>query len=146
MSFAMTYWTWLIVGLILLGLELMLPVVFFLWLGVSAFVTAALVFVFPEIGWQIQLVGFSILSLLSVGISRKYFVKAQSQSEIPNLNQRAQQYIGRTAILSEPIRQGIGKVNIDDSQWQATGPNLNKGTVVKITAVEGSLFTVEAVE
>ena len=38
-------WSWLIVGLVLLGLELMLPGGVFLWLGISAVVTGLVLFI-----------------------------------------------------------------------------------------------------
>jgi len=139
----MTYWTWLVAGLVMLAIELLAPMAFFLWLGVSAFVTGLVVLLIPELAWQSQLLIFSVLSVSGIVISRRYLVRRQTHSEAPDLNQRAQQYVGRIVVLSEPIRQGMGKVVVDDSRWQVTGPRLEKGTEVRITHVRGSVFTVE---
>ncbi len=142
----LTWWSWIIVGLVLFGFELLAPFTFFLWLGASALVTALILFVAPDITWQMQFLIFSVLSVFSIMISRRYLVNKQTESEIPNLNRRAQQYIGRVFTLSESIEQGVGKIKVDDSHWKVTGPKLKKGTEVRVTGAQGSVFTVEASE
>ncbi len=48
MSFLATaVWGWLVVGFILLALELLAPLTYFLWLGASALVTALVLFIVP---------------------------------------------------------------------------------------------------
>ena len=58
-------WSWLIVGLVLLGLELMLPGGVFLWLGISAIVTGFIRFVFP-LDFPHQVGVFGILGVMSI--------------------------------------------------------------------------------
>lgn len=36
----------------------------------------------------------------------------------PLLNKRSEQLIGRTATLGEPIKEGYGRIRIDDLQWR----------------------------
>ncbi|NKB63427.1 MAG: NfeD family protein [Gammaproteobacteria bacterium] len=145
MDFSLSYWWWLAAGLIMLTIELLAPFAFFLWLGVSALVTAFLVMTIPELPWQMQALIFSILSVISIVISRRFTTRKTSDSELPNLNRRASQYVGRTAPLYDPIVNGIGKISIDDSQWQVEGPELERDSVVKIVGVNGSVLIVEAV-
>ena len=142
----LSYWGWIIFGLVLLAFELVAPVMFFLWLGASALVTAIVLFVLPETTWQMQFLLFSVLSVVSIILSRRYLVKHQTKSETPNLNRRAQQYVGRVFTLSESIEQGVGKIKVDDTHWKVSGPQLGKGTEVRVTGANGSVFTVEAVE
>ena len=40
-------------------------------------------------------------------------------------------------MLSEPIVNGQGKLDIEGTRWDVLGPNLAKGATVKVTAVEG---------
>ena len=141
----MTFWSWLIIGLVLLGLELLAPATYFLWLGVSALVTAVIIYLIPEIAWQMQFLIFSGLSVISIVISRKYLVNKQTKSDVPNLNRRGQQYIGRVFTLSEDIEQGTGKIRVDDTYWSVTGPPLVKGTEVRVTGADGSIFSVEPI-
>jgi len=144
--FAMTHWSWLILGLVLLVLELVAPIAFFLWLGASALVTALVLFLLPDMAWQLQFLLFSVLSVVSILVSRKYLFRQKIKSELPNLNRRSQQYVGRVFTLTEPITNGYGKISVDDSQWRVTGPALEKGSAVRVTSANGSVFEVEAVE
>ncbi len=133
-------------GMVLLAFELLAPFTFFLWLGVSALITALILFIVPETTWQGQFLIFSVLSVLSIILSRRFLVKRQTQSEIPNLNRRAQQYVGSVFVLSEGIEQGQGKIKVDDTYWKVSGPKLEKGSEVRITGADGAVFTVEAVK
>ena len=141
-----SFWAWLCIGFALLALELLASFTFFLWLGTSALVTALVLFLFPETTWQVQFLIFSILSVISIILSRRFLVNQQSKSEVPKLNRRAEQYIGRIFTLSENIEQGEGKIKVDDTYWKVSGPRLEKGTEVRVTGAEGAVFTVEAVE
>jgi membrane protein implicated in regulation of membrane protease activity len=144
--FGLSYWGWLIIGLVLLGLELVASFSFFLWLGASALVTALVLFVLPDTGWEVQFLIFSVLSVVSIILSRRFLVNRQTESEVPNLNRRAQQYIGRVFTLSEAIEQGEGKIKVDDTHWKVSGPKLDRGAEVRVTGTNGSVFTVEAVD
>ncbi len=141
----MTYWGWFAVGLVLLAFELVAPLTFFLWLGMSALVTGLAALVLPGMPWQVQFLVFSILSVTSIVISRRYLVRRQTVSDVPNLNRRAQQYVGRVFTLSEDIQQGAGKIKVDDTYWNVTGAPLKKGTEVKVVSADGAVFAVEAV-
>ncbi len=132
-------------GLGLLVLELVAQFMFFLWLGVSALVTGLVVYLVPEMGWQVQFLLFSALSVISILVSRRYFFRGQIETELPNLNRRGQQYVGRTFTLDEAIINGYGKISVDDSHWRVTGPALEKGAAVKVVAANGSVFEVEQV-
>jgi len=143
---AMTHWTWLILGLAMLVLELLAPFTFFLWLGVSALVTALASYLAPSMTWQSQFLIFSVLSVVSIWLSRHYLVNRQTKSELPHLNRRAQQYVGRVFTLTEAIENGYGKISVDDTRWQVKGPALPKGARVKATGSDGSVLTVVAVE
>ncbi len=136
-------WGWLLIGMMLLAIELIAPFAFFLWLGVSALLTALILFLFPTTIWQVQGLIFSMLAVVSVILSRRYLVHRQTESEIPNLNRRAQQYVGKVFILIECIEHGHGKIKVDDTYWQVSGPKLEKGSKVRITRVNGAVFTVE---
>ncbi|MEM7193839.1 MAG: NfeD family protein [Pseudomonadota bacterium] len=140
----MTPWTWLIIGLVLLVLELLAPAIFFLWLGAAAIVTAGVLFLIPELSWQAQILIFSILSVVSIYGSRRYIKSRPLKSELPNLNRRSSQYVGRVFTLTEPIRNGYGKISVDDTRWQVRGPEMEAGRDVRVVSADGSILTVEA--
>lgn len=136
-------WTWWIAGLILLVLEIVLPGTFFLWFGVSALIigTSALLF---DWAWQIQVIGFVVLALVLVVVGRRFFSWNASPAE-QVLNDRAARLVGNEYVLAEPIVDGRGRVRIDDTTWRITGPNLQSGARVRVTAIDGAVLRVEPV-
>ncbi len=140
------FWHWWIFAGLLLILELTAPAFFFLWLGIAAAAVGLILLVFPSIGIETQLVLFAIASIVSVVAWRKYRETRPLTTDQPNLNRRGHQYIGRQFSLTGPIDNGVGKVTVDDSTWKVRGPDLPAGTHVKVTGVEGTVFTVESAE
>lgn len=140
-------WSWIVFGLVLLALELAMPGVFLIWLGTAAVVTGLAVIV-SGIGWPLQWGLFGVLSLVFVGgwvgYQRRRYGKSPP-SESPMLNRRTARYLGREVVLAEAIREGIGRVNIEDSIWQVSGPELPAGTAVRIVGAQGSVLVVEPV-
>ncbi len=63
----------------------------------------------------------------------------------PFLNQRSASLVGRTATLHEPIREGRGRIRLDDTLWQVMGPDLPVGTQVKVVSSNGRDLRVEPV-
>ncbi len=135
-------WNWLILAALLFAVEILVPGVFLIWFGLAALIvgTSALV---VGISWQVQLVLFSGLSVASVIISKRYLRRDDDQSDKPLLNQRAEQYIGRSFVLSKSIENGRGGVKIADSIWQVEGEDCAEGTLVKIVGAEGTILKVE---
>jgi membrane protein implicated in regulation of membrane protease activity len=140
------FWHWWILAGLLLILELTAPAFFFLWLGIAAAAVGLILMVFPSIGIETQLVLFGIASIVAVIAWRKYRESRPIKSDQPNLNRRGHQYIGRMFSLDHPIVNGVGKVTVDDSTWKVKGADMPAGTHVKVTGVDGVVFTVEAAD
>lgn len=138
------FWHWWILAGVLLILELTAPAFFFLWLGIAAAAVGLILLVFPNIPIETQLVLFGIASIVAVMAWRKYRETRPVTTDQPNLNRRGHQYINRVFSLDSPIVNGVGKVTVDDSTWKVKGPDLPAGTPVKVTGVDGTVFTVEA--
>jgi membrane protein implicated in regulation of membrane protease activity len=139
--FTLGPWTWMILAAILFALEVMSPGIFLMWFGMAAAVTSLLAFAF-EIGWQWQLVWFCVLSLAAVLVALKYLRNNPLQSDRPLLNERAVQHIGQCYDLVDPIVNGRGSVKIGDSIWRVAGPELPKGTRVRVLGADGTLLKV----
>ncbi len=136
------YWHWWVLGLGLLVAEMLLPTGFvLLWIGASAIIVGALAWALP-LNWQIELVLFSVLSLASFLVWKR-FRPAAVESDRPTLNRRGDSYIGRTFTLKDPIVNGVGKLRVDDSQWRITGPDVPEGTQVRVTRADGATLHVE---
>lgn len=137
-------WSWLVLGFVLLGLELVVPGGILLWLGVSAVVTALVALFAPATGWPLQVLIFGVLSIGSISAWLR-LRPTEEESDRPFLNRRADRFIGRELVLDEPIRDGQGRVALGDTMWRVEGPDLTAGTRIRVVAVEGALLKVEAV-
>lgn len=135
-------WNWLLLGLVLLGLEIVAPGVHFVWFGFSAMVVAGLVAAFA-IAWGWQVLAFSLIAAVLVMVMRNYASPLKAKSDLPELNSRARQYIGRTAHLEDAISGGRGRVRIGDTMWIVAGADAPAGTKVKIVDADGIVLKVE---
>lgn len=140
------YWHWVVFGLVLIVLEMLAPGFVLLWFGTGALLVGALLYVFPELSWQWQFFVFSIFSILSL-VAWKYWSK-NNEADDPEsgvLNQRGKALIGRETVLIEPIINGVGRIQVDDTFWRVNGEELNKGKLVRVVDVEGATLKVEHV-
>ena len=137
------FWHWWAFGALLLIVELLVPGTFFLWMAESAVVTGVLLWIFPSLALESQLVAFSLLSLISIVLARKFYKRHPIQTDQPLLNQRTAQYIGRVFTLEHPIVNGQGKIRVDDSIWKIQGEDCAVGSRVKVVDAEGVVLKVE---
>lgn len=135
-------WNWFIAAVALLVLETIVPGVHFVWFGLAAVVVGVIALA-SDIAWQWQLIIFALVAMSTVFIVRRYADPASAKSDEPDLNIRGAQYIGRTVVVAEEIRQGRGKVQVGDTLWHAEGEDVKAGTRVKVVGVDGTALVVE---
>jgi hypothetical protein len=146
-------WLWLILAVLLMALETVVPGVHFLWFGMAASVTGVIALALGSFApataaaftWPLQVILFALLSFATVFVVRRWARAEQADSDLPDLNVRAQQYVGRAFVVAEPISGGRGKVKVGDTLWQAEGPDAPAGAQVRVTGTRGTVLTVEAV-
>ncbi|TWH00159.1 hypothetical protein L598_001100000750 [Mesorhizobium sp. J18] len=142
-------WNWMLLGLILLILEILVPGVFLLWIGIAAILTGGLSLQLWDLGfwtWQVQVLMFLLLSLVSVFAGKRLLARpASGETDQPFLNQRAEQLIGRTATLEEAIVEGYGRIRLGDTLWRISGPDLPAGARVRVTAARDGTLQVEPI-
>lgn len=136
-------WGWIIAGVLLVGLEVLAPGAFMLWLGIAALVTGALLFV-VTLPWEATALVFAVLAVGSVllgrWLSRRRPALARPE---PVLNRRGDSLVGRVVLLEEAIDQGRGRARIDDTVWRIEGPDLPVGRRVRVVGVDGALLQVQ---
>ena len=137
------YWHWLILAVALIILEILIPGAYFLWMGISAVVVGAAMFVFPQMAILVQVLIFAILSVITVMLYRSYRKKNPLVTDEPALNRRGEKYIGQSFTLKEPIVNGVGNIKVDDSTWKIKGFDIDAGETVRVVAVEGTTLIVE---
>ncbi len=140
------YWHWIVLGLLLVILEMLLPGFVLIWFGVGALLVGGLLYVIPEMSWEWQLLVFSIFSLTSV-FAWRYWSKNNltDDPESDILNQRGRALIGRETLLIEPIVNGVGRIQVDDTFWRVNGKDLEDGKLIRVVDVEGATLKVEHV-
>ncbi|MCA0278318.1 MAG: NfeD family protein [Proteobacteria bacterium] len=130
-------WVWMLLGFVLLTLEIFAPGVFLLWIGIAALLVGALslqLWDWASWTWHAQVLTFVVLSLASAYLGKRITNNSSERSDQPLLNQRGAQMVGRTATLTEAIREGRGRIKLGDTTWRVSGPDLPVGTQVRVVA------------
>lgn len=134
-------WSWLLLALLLAGIEVVVPGTFFIWFGVAALIVGLIAFA-VSLSWQVELVLFVLLSAASVLIGRRFYGRATKEGD-GFANDRLGRQIGRLAVVDRAIEGGSGHIRLDDTVWRADGPDLPVGTRVRITGHRDGRFLVE---
>ena len=142
----LVYWHWWVFAVVLIILEILTPGAFFLWLSVAASIVGLILLIIPDIGWELQLILFSLISVLAIAIANIWFKRNPIKSSKPSLNQREDDLIGKVFEVEQAIINGSGRVKVGESTWKANGPNSKRGTLVRVIRVDGAELFVEPVQ
>lgn len=138
------YWVWAIIGLALAALEMLVPGVYLIWLALAALAVAVLSFVSgPPLAMEV--IAFVSLSLIFVFSAKRWLRERPIVSSDPLLNNRAGRLVGETALVTQAIESGAGRVKIGDSEWTARGSGADVGERVRITGSRGTDLLVEPI-
>ena len=137
------FWHWLILALVLAGIEMLTPGFFAIWLGGAALITGLIVLVISSMSWENQHILFAVLTVVSVLAWYKLGRRILIPTDDATLNRRGDSLVGRSGDLVEPIVNGRGRVKIDDSVWRAEGHDAPLGTRMVVTGVQGAILKVD---
>ncbi|MGE0714127.1 MAG: NfeD family protein [Alphaproteobacteria bacterium] len=137
------FWHWLSLGGLLVAVEILVPGVYLLWLGIAALLVGGVSWLKPDLHWQYQVLLFALFAVSDVWLSRRFFRYHQADSDRPHLNRRGEAYVGRVFTLERPIVDGVGRLHVEDTMWRIAGPDLPAGTRVAITGVDGATLKVD---
>lgn len=137
------FWHWWIAAVVLLLIEILAPGAVFMWMGFAAGVVGLLLLLIPGLSWELQFLIFGLLSVAAIVAWRYYQKRNPTETELPTLNRRGEQYVGRVFTLEDGIVNGTGVIRVDDSRWKIEGEDLPAGTRVRVTGVEGTVLKVE---
>jgi len=141
----MTWWSWIIVGLALLGAELLTPGGFFVFFfGLAALAVGGLASLGLGGPLWLQCLLFSALSVGSIALFRHRLVRwlgAHPERPVDSL-------VGEVGTIQEPLApNGVGKVELRGTVWTArnVGPRLLRpGERCRVARVEGLTLMVRA--
>ena len=138
---------WMILAIVLLGVELVTGTTYILWVAAAALIMAGLVFIFP-LSWGVQFVLFFILSVVLLVLGHKYVRPKFKGGEPAELNDRARTMVGEPVKAVADFEFGKGRVSHGDTQWAAaliSGKEAKAGDQLRIVSVKGATLQVEAV-
>ena len=138
---------WVLAGLCLSLLELIVPGVFLIWFGLAAFLMSIVAYFAPLMPVTTQLIWFALFSavfaLCGFFCYRYIFKKIKEPAEYKNLNDTAEQLVGKLVTLAEDCVDNQTKVKVGDSFWLAyCEKQLKKGDRAKIVGVKDSLILI----
>lgn len=140
-------WAWAILGLVLLSVEMLSGTFYILWFGISALCVALLLAAYPAAPIALQLLVFSVLSLVTLGIWR---TKYRKQGPAPRVGQAQDDTVGRTGRITEPVsREQQGKIVftipvMGSREWVAVADeSIAAGEEAVVTRIEGNYLRVQ---
>jgi len=133
------FWHWWVAAAVFIVIEMLDGSGHFIWLGISAAIVGCCM------SWQVEMFLFAAISIGSIFAWKAYKRKNPDVDAYPTLNRRGTNHIGRIFTLTDPIVDGVGKVNVDDTIWIVRGPDLDAGSKIKVAGLDGTSFVVEAV-
>jgi membrane protein implicated in regulation of membrane protease activity len=136
------HWVWLTLGLVLAGLEMLVPGVYLIWLAAAAIITGVLTATL-DLSLPVQVIDFVFLSLIIAFSAKRFLRDRPIASSDPLMNRRGARLVGETAVVVLAIEHGSGRVKLGDSEWIARGPDAAAGERVRISGSEGAILLVE---
>lgn len=142
-------WWWLSLGIALLVVEMLSGTLFFVFISAGAFLVALLTWGL-NLGGVAQGILFAFTLVVAVGAWRHFRPNPDDRIErlagAAGLNNRLAGFVGREAVLEEPLANGKGRVRLDDSYWNVVGDeDLPTGARVRIIAIEGMILRVAVI-
>jgi len=129
---------WMVAGLALLGVEMLAPGAFMMWLGLAACGTGLIVLA-TGIGFELQVVTCAILAAISLAVGLRV------RHRPARLNTQQAGLAGRTA-TALTFHGREGRVRVGDSDWAARLPadvaEPSAGTRLRVEGVDGTVLIV----
>jgi membrane protein implicated in regulation of membrane protease activity len=136
----LSWWMWMILGLVLLACEMMTPGTFyFIFLGISGLLTGLVAWLAPDLPAWVPWLLFSVFSAISLAFFRKPLMEKFKLSG--KSGHKVDSLIGETALALEDIAPGaIGKAELRGACWTAHNAGdkpIHRSERPKVERVEG---------
>ena len=140
-------WTWLVIGLVLLGAEVMTGTTYMLWLAVAAGLMAGLTAVVGDLSLAAQLVVYGGFALATTLSGRKLFPpdeKGSSHVSV-DLNRPDSRMLGQQVVAVRAFDGRAGRVRFGDTEWRAEAADdrqIVEGERLEVIGVDGATLRV----
>jgi len=147
MDFELAYWHWLVLGIVLMGLEIFIPSFTVFWFGLGALVVGLVLLVSSDMGftgqvliWTLSSIGFTVLWF-------KYFKPRMVDKTTAGIAREAA--IGESGqVIKVPSENARGKVRfasplLGDDEWDFISESrVQLGDRVHIKEISGNTLIV----
>lgn len=133
-------WAWIIVGAVIAGLEIVVPGVFLLWIGLGALATGLILTLSPDmpLAWQLIVFAACMIAAMSLGLSLQK--KGEEDPKAATLNREMQGLVGQRTVATSAFVAGRGRIRVQDTTFAAIGEDpIGEGDLVDIVAIEDGL-------
>lgn len=144
---AVVYWHWLALAGVFVALEIFMPGVFLIFLGITAAAVGVLLLIIPELDWRLQLVVFAGVGVTLIFLGRKVYGRMSKAEDHTALNRRGDRFVGQSYPLSGAMIGGRGRVRAGDTDWLARAASdapdaAPDGAMMRVVSVEGATLVV----
>ncbi|MCP5278946.1 MAG: NfeD family protein [Thiobacillus sp.] len=140
----LVWWHWVVLGMVLIGIEMLTPTFFLMWFGLGALLMGAVVAVLP-LGFTAQVLGWAVASLLMTGVWLKFF----KNPDRTHAGQAKEGVLGVTGLVTRAIPEmGEGEMMfqrpvLGSDRWPAVADApIAAGEKAKIVDVLGQTLKV----
>lgn len=141
-----TYWLWFGLSLALLALEALFGGFRFMAASLAAVILGGLTYLYAYVGVPAQVLFFVVMSAVFGWIARS--IVRERETKISRLQQlyATKAYVGREYILTSPLVDQRGSLEIDDYLWQLKGDDAPVGAQVRVVEMGEGWLRVELVK
>lgn len=107
---------WAIAGIVLLTIEMFVPGIYMLWIGIAALITAVIAFVIPSLDAWLLIV-FALATVASAVIGTRVYARLHQHPS--TLNEMQAQLIGKRGICIAVEQTNHVRVRINGVEWSA---------------------------
>lgn len=135
--------TWMIIFIALLLLELATVNLVSIWFALGALASFVLSFWVDNVTWQIAL--FVLVSFISLLLTRSFVNKIRGGKVVPTNLDRV---IGQIGLVTEEINKlEPGEVKVDGKRWSAvSSKKIKVGSKVEILSIDGVKLNVKEIK
>jgi len=141
------WWHWLVIGIGLIGLELVIPSFTIIWFGLGALLVAAVLLLFPASPLWLQLLSWTVASVAFTLLWFKYLKPGKNHT---HSGQSKEAIVGETGIIirgtTDSYSKGLVRFRIailGADEWTCFADEpLPQGTNVRVEDIEGQILKV----
>ena len=114
-------------------------------ISVAAVLTGLFPMLFPGMDWPLQLVMFSVLTVVFLFLGDRYLRPRLKAGADSGLNSRATYLVGETVTVVTGFSGGRGRVRHGDTEWSAKtgdGTDLDAGAKALVQSINGTTLII----